>query len=279
MKRDFSYHSTRGHVIGLSLYGSELPDDSPCVVYLHGFKGFKDWGFAPYVGEQFAAHKLRMMAMNFSHNGIGEVEDDFTELDKFKANTFSLELEEALEIIDRYAHGKLFGAAPGVAMGLLGHSRGGGIALLAAEAAPAIRCVCTWAAVSTFARYPDHILQRWKADGQLEILNSRTGQVMYLGWQLHEDLVAHLHGKLGIQRAVQALSKPLCIVHGDADEAVPVEDAQAIFAWAEQTRAALHVIQGGNHTFGARHPWVGSTPQLETVLDHTLSFYRNHLLF
>lgn len=277
MVQHFSYTSERGHPMGLSLHGAQLSPDAPCVLYLHGFKGFKDWGFVPYVGERFAQCGIRLLAMNFSHNGIGHDPLAFTELEKFRENTFSLEVEEAQEIMEKYSRGKLFGAQPGTKLGALGHSRGGGVALAAYAQNASVLAMGTWAAVSTFARYPRHVIALWQQQGFLEVTNARTGQVMQLGWRLHEDLMAHIDGTLSIEKAVRALTKPLCIVHGEADEAVPEVDARALFEWAENARAELHMIPGAGHTFGTQHPFAGTHPHLEAALDHTLTFFIRHL--
>jgi uncharacterized protein len=271
-----SYITAGGHPTGLSLYGTHLPADAPTVVYLHGFKGFKDWGFAPYVAGRFVECGMRFLAMNFSHNGIGDNPLEFTELEKFRDNTFSLELTEAEEIIGKYHAGALFGADAGSVMGLLGHSRGGGIALLA-SGHPAIQAVCTWASVATFARYPAHVIELWRQQGVLDVPNARTGQLMQLGFQIHEDLVAHMDGRLSITQAVNRLQKPLCIIHGDADEAVPAADARAIFEWADQAQVELHLIPEAGHTFGAKHPFEQAHAHLEAALAHTMHFFTRHL--
>lgn len=39
------------------------------LVICHGFKGFKDWGMFPYVGEKLSAW-LDVITFNFSHNGV-----------------------------------------------------------------------------------------------------------------------------------------------------------------------------------------------------------------
>lgn len=274
MIKHFSYNSERGHVIGLSLYGANLEANAPCVLYVHGFKGFKDWGFVPFLGESLAAAGIRMLAMNFSHNGIGSILDEFTELEKFKNNTFSLEVEEAREVFDKYQKGKLFGAAVGTKMAVLGHSRGGGIALLAFANHPAVKGICTWAAVSNFARYPKPIIDQWRKDGVLEVKNSRTGQIMHLGWQIHEDLMLHADDKLNIKKAVSECEKPLCIIHGEADKAVSSDDARAIFEWADNSKAELHLLPDAGHTFEAKHPFEGSNPSLDTVIKHTIKFFK-----
>lgn len=273
----FNYVSSLGHALGLSLYGAHLSPHAPCVLYLHGFKGFKDWGFVPELGHRMAANGMRLLAMNFSHNGIGAEGQDFTELEKFSLNTFSLEVEEAQEILEKYARGKLFGAALGAKLGVLGHSRGGGIALTAFCRHAQVEGICTWASVATFSRYPQHMIDEWREKGFLEVKNARTGQVMQLGWQLHEDLEMHKTGKLNIKQAVQDCDKYLCIIHGSEDEAVPDQDARAIFEWAENAKAEMHIIQGANHTFGARHPFVESHPHLEEAISHTVKFFKKIL--
>lgn len=51
-----------------------IPDGPPprvAVVMAHGFKGFKDWGFFPWVAEGMAAAGYAVVTFNFSRNGIG----------------------------------------------------------------------------------------------------------------------------------------------------------------------------------------------------------------
>jgi hypothetical protein len=74
-------------------------NSSPCIIFVHGFKGFKDWGFVPYRCEYFAENGFFVVSFNFSHNGVGERFTEFTELEKFAENTFSPEITELSEII------------------------------------------------------------------------------------------------------------------------------------------------------------------------------------
>src|SRR6185295_15752284 len=64
------------------------------VVFLHGFKGFKDWGPWPTLMEQLAEEGFITLAFNFSHNGIGDDPLNFTEFDRFARNTFTRDLAE-----------------------------------------------------------------------------------------------------------------------------------------------------------------------------------------
>ncbi len=42
----------------------------PAIVVLHGFKGFKDWGFFPFLCEQLAFKNAIVVNFNFSLNGV-----------------------------------------------------------------------------------------------------------------------------------------------------------------------------------------------------------------
>ena len=79
----------------------------PTLVILHGFKGFKDWGFFPYAAEFLANRGFAVITFNFSMNGVGQNLLDFTELDKFARNTYSREQENVAKII-----GEIKGGAP-----------------------------------------------------------------------------------------------------------------------------------------------------------------------
>ena len=106
----------------------EGPPPTSAVVVVHGFKGFKDWGFFPHLCRQLAAAGHAVVSFNFTRNGIGSDPLEFTELDSFGTNTFSIELDEVRLILDEVFDGNLLPRAPRK-VGLLGHSRGGGQAI------------------------------------------------------------------------------------------------------------------------------------------------------
>ena len=105
MIKDFVLNTKNSEIIRITSYGYENLETAPCLIFVHGFKGFKDWGFWPYSGNYFAGKGFFVLSFNFSHNGIGKNLTEFTEHDKFADNTFSLELEELNEIIDALLDG------------------------------------------------------------------------------------------------------------------------------------------------------------------------------
>lgn len=277
MVKHFKHQTAAEHTLQLTLYGAELLGEVPCLVYAHGFKGFKDWAFVPHAGEYFASRGYAFLCFNFSHNGIGADGETFTELDKFEQNTFLLEMRELQEVIKLVAHTNLLGADLHAPLGLIGHSRGGGIALLTAHQQPEVKAVATWSSVSTFERYPKETVDAWKASGYHEVKNARTEQTFRLGLPILQEVERYGRTKLNILQAVQKLSRPLLLLHGEDDETVPAYEAEQLNIYGDPDLTTLRLIPKTGHTFGAKHPFEGSTLALDQVLEATADFFDLHL--
>ncbi len=257
-----------------------LPDGAgpfPVVVVCHGFKGFKDWGFHPWLGERLAGAGLAAAHFDFSRNGVRGDVPDITDLDAFRRNTLSIELGDLATVLDSLA--TAFPGAPldAARVGLLGHSRGGGTTIIAASERPDVRALVTFSAVSTFERISgDDVLARWRRTGVHEVLNARTGQMLPLGVELLEDVEAN-RGRLDVLSAARRVPAPWRIVHGTADETVPFEEGRALLAAATGAVSDLVPVEGGSHTFGAVHPWAGPTPHLEEAARAAIDWFERHL--
>lgn len=271
----FTYLTQKGHTIHADLYGAA--SGSPLILYAHGLKGFKDWGFVPYVAQSFVDQGFSFVAFNFSHNGIGTDMEHFTEEVQFFHNTYSLEVSELREMISLCASGDLDGIEADRTVGLLGHSRGGGVALLAGQSTPEVQAITTWAAISTVDRYEKRTYDLWRKSGHLEIKNSRTGQVLNMGLDMLEDIRKNAKASLNIQLATKHLGKPLLLVHGTEDKAVPFYEAEMLNIYADVDRSHMQLIPGAGHTFGATHPFTGTTPMLEEAIKNTVNFFASHL--
>ena len=116
--------------------------------------------------------------MDFSHNGhVAPFTEDCLDEAAWSENRYHYEAEEVAFALQKLAeqHGKLV---------VLGHSRGGGMAILGArqfqKAGGSLSGVACWAPVSdVFARFPwGPALKDWEASDRLEVLNGRTGQTL-----------------------------------------------------------------------------------------------------
>ena len=276
MTNDFILNVQNNSVLRISTFGIENIESAPCIIFVHGFKGFKDWGFVPYIGDYYSNRGYFVLTFNFSHNGVGESLIEFNELDKFAENTFSLEISELNELISAYNFG-FFGNTSGKGIGLLGHSRGGAISLLVGSENTEVKAVSVWSSVSNFDRYSERQRSDWRERGFIEVLNTRTKQRMRLNVSLLDDIEHNKDGSLNIKNAVKNLNKPLLIVHGENDLAVPVDEAKNLYKWSEKKNTQLCLISKAGHTFDMKHPFEGSNNKFDKVLDKTLKFFQTNL--
>ena len=276
MNKDFVLNTNKNEKIRITSYGYKNLETAPCLIFVHGFKGFKDWGFWPYSGNYFADKGFFVLTFNFSHNGIGEKLTEFTELDKFANNTFSLELEELNEVIDAYLN-NFFGAKSNKRIGIVGHSRGGGDSVIVSSKRKEISAVVIWASVVNFNRYSERQAKEWRKNGFFEVLNTRTNQMMRLNVSLLEDIERNKTDLLNLEKAVKNLNKPLLIVHGEQDLSVPIKEGEQIYNWSNKEITEFYKIEATGHTFDITHPFGGSNPKFDLVIEKTLNFFNKNL--
>jgi len=271
-ERTFALDTPDGEVLRGEIHAPRPAESGSGILVLHGFKGFRKWGFFPYLCERLAQAGHTVVSFDFSRNGVGPGGVDFDELEAFARNTFSRELDEALQVGGAFRDGALGVPAPR-RIGILGHSRGGGIATLAAAEAP-FDALVTWAGVATFDRWGPELKEQWRREGRMYIPNARTKQEMPLDLTLLEDLERNAD-RLDIEAAAARVHAPWLIVHGTDDSSVDPADAGRL---ADASHGAERLmIEGAGHTFGAVHPFAGTTPHLERAVDATLGHFAEAL--
>lgn len=227
---------------------------APLLIFIHGFKGFKDWGHFNAIAGELCRRGIAVLKFNFSHNGTtADAPADFADLAAFGRNTFSFEQDDLQAVIDYCFTAEWKTKVDLEHLVLLGHSRGGGAAILQAAADKRVSKVITWAGVSDYeprVNPPD--LEHWKSTGVTYQRNARTGQEMPLYFTLHTDFYAN-RSRLDIPAALGKLKQPLLIVHGTADTSVLPAEAQTMKGI--NTGAELVFIEGADHTFGGKHPF------------------------
>jgi pimeloyl-ACP methyl ester carboxylesterase len=181
--------------------------------------------------------------------------------------------------MDALARGAL-GVVPPSSIGLVGHSRGGGVAVLQAATDPRVRALVTWSAISSVERWSPHAVAEWRENGAMEVVNARTGQRLQLTTDILDDVERNAAGSLDILGAANRVGVPWLIIHGSEDETVSPKEAEALRAASPLTATRLLAVEGAGHTFGAGHPWnpqVHDTPALRRVFDMTLAWFAAHL--
>jgi pimeloyl-ACP methyl ester carboxylesterase len=260
--------------INIDLRYKNTVEKLPLLVFCHGFKGFKDWGGFPYMFDKISDRNIFTVSFNFSLNGVDNEKNspvDFERLDDFAKNTFSEELDDLGCVIDFLEKEKEKYNYNFDSLVLAGHSRGGGIAILKTAEDKRIAKLITLASVAEFNRYGEETKRIWRERGYIEALNTRTKQKMRMNISLLEDLEKN-YSRLNIKGAVEKIDVPVLIIHGSEDLAVEKSEAETLYALSNKDKTKLVILEKTGHTFGAVHPFAGTTPHLENVIEEIINF-------
>ena len=250
----------------------------PAIVVAHGFKGFKDWGMFPPLAERLARAGFATITFNMSGSGVDDA-GEFVWPERFGHNTFSAERRDLGLLMDALVRGEL-GLRPPTTVGLVGHSRGGAIAVLHAARDRRVQALVTWASISSVERWSPAEVIEWRQKGEKEVVNTRTGQRLPLFTDVLDDVERNAGGSLDVPAAAGRLQVPWLIIHGSEDEAVAPVEGEALRAACTIPSTRLLTIEGAGHTFGAGHPWdprQHDTPALRRVFDMSLAWFAAHL--
>ncbi|NOU92668.1 alpha/beta hydrolase [Paenibacillus sp. LMG 31456] len=262
----------RGEVRVLEEQADNLLSLKPVLIISHGFKGFKDWGFFPYAASQFALQGFYVVTFNFSCNGVNET--DFDELDKFSFNTYSREQADLSLLLQALLAKQLPESerADLQRVYLLGHSRGGGNSILFASEHSEVKAVITWNGNGNADLFDEAFKATIAEHGIAYVANARTKQQMPIRRDFYEDLAEH-PSRYHIPGRLSALGIPVLQLQGNKDSERLQAGFQTLRQAAPQHRSVT--ITGGTHTFGAVHPFAGTTEQLEEAIRLTVDFLKD----
>lgn len=249
----------------------------PLLIICHGFTAHKDWGPFPYFGRKFAELGFASAVFNFSHNGMGSGSKRFNELEKFSRNTIGKELEDIRALLRAAEEGR-FGAGhiDPSRIGIVGHSRGGGVAILSASGEPRIRGVAAWSTVATFHRYTPHQRDAWERQGFLPVTVRGLRTRLKFGIEVLRDLEANRE-VYDLPRAVRALKVPLLLVHGAADVSVRPAEPESLYAVADRSKTEFVMLEGTGHSFGTKHPYRSGTPTVNHLVELTSRWFQRFI--
>lgn len=249
----------------------EVAERQPVLIFCHGFKGFKDWGSFPYAVEELSAHGMVAIRFNFSCNGVGASLTDFDELDKFSVNTYAREILDLQVLLEAILHDRLPFAEQmdKQKIFIVGHSKGGGDAILFGAESELIKGIVTWNGIADVDLFDPKLREEIARTGTGYIPNARTKQQMPIKQIVIDDVDQHRE-EYDLIAKVSKMNKPLLIVQGDQDFASLVQGASRLHEAAPDSQ--LHWIHNGDHTWNAKHPFAGSTPELEEAIRVTAEF-------
>lgn len=206
-------HVVRGPGGGLALvlHLPESPVPAPCVVTCHGLHASKDSDKYLLLGAELPAAGLAVARFDFRGCGESPGREDET--------TVATRIEDVEGVVAHLAgHARLDGR-----FGLLGSSLGGFVALFVAQRRPSTPVV-TWNAPASLTELANDDREEGRRLGLAFALEYMTGRYAVAP----EGVARHL------------------VVHGEADDVVPLEHATRLHAKAAEP-CDLHVIPGADH--------------------------------
>ena len=256
-----------------SLFDLTIPNqwNNILVIFIHGYMGYKDWGCWDLVEDYFTDKNYGFLKYNVSHNG-GTLDNpiDFDDLTAFSQNNYVKELQD-FEAITNIVQAE-FEVQPEIY--IIGHSRGGGIALLQSSNGFVSKIV-SWAGICSIAdRFPKgDALIEWKEHGFYYRENGRTKQTMPHSYSQYESFL-QFEQRLNIENYCKNSTTPTLVIHGDKDVSVNISEGEKIASWLG---TSLVRIEGAQHTFDSSQPWESNAlpKHLHQVCRETLDFFEN----
>jgi putative redox protein len=232
MEQPVHFYNHQGEKLAGTLH---LPDrrDGCGVVFGHCFTCSRHTLIIRQACNELASEGVLALRFDFSGNGQSEGE--------FSASNYSKQIAEMQTAADVIAEK---GARW---IGLAGHSMGAVIAVLTAARTRSVKAVCTLA-----GRLSGLNATHFFGKKQLKELED-TGRVSFSSrgrsLQLSTEFFADAN-QYNLPETVKSLRTPLMVVHGDADEIIPVQDAY-LAKTLNPEYTELVVIPGADHMFSA----------------------------
>jgi predicted alpha/beta-hydrolase family hydrolase len=220
------FANSRGDTLSGVLHHPATSAIHGAVILCHGMESDKNSEKLIYLSEVLASRGILALRFDFSY--VGESSGKFEDI------TYSGEVDDL-----RAAYALVQNRDPGK-IAILGSSMGGTVALLFAADEPAVAALVTVAAPVHPEQFPGRILTPKQIDQW-----RNQGFTLYHGQRLNVSLLHDLE-KINIREAIKRVICPVLILHGDADEVVPVEEAHELHACINNSKQLL-VLKGSDH--------------------------------
>ena len=202
-------------------------ETAPALVVMHGWGGNAEM-MLPLAGPLHRAGYALLLVDARCH---GRSDDDsFASLPRFAEDIEAgLDWLAGLAVVDP------------ARLGVIGHSVGAGAALLAASRRSALRAVVSLAAFA----HPEVMMKRWLASKHVPYWPLGAYILAYV-----QRVIGHRFDAIAPVNTIARVACPVLLVHGLADEMVPLSDAEAILAAGLPGRVHLLPVPGSHDDYG-----------------------------
>ena len=224
--KPISFANSRGDTLAGVLHHPAENHSAGAAILCHGMESHKNSEKLIFLGQELARRGILALRFDFSY--VGESSGKFEDI------TYSGEVEDlraAYELVRQRCDGRI---------ALFGSSMGGTVALMFAAAEPQVAAVATLAAPLHPEHFPSRVLspaglQRWR----------QRGFTRYNGQRLNLAMLEDLES-IDVPSAARKIDCPVLILHGDADEVVPVAEAHELHSCLKNTKR-LSILKDADH--------------------------------
>jgi pimeloyl-ACP methyl ester carboxylesterase len=248
----------------------------PLVLILHGFKSWKDWGFFPYVAEQIAETGAIGVNISFSHCGVTPGSDIIDKVEEFSNETITHQIQDVMHVISSIKSNKIDGIDLTEKWDgrifIIGHSRGGAIAILVASRIEGINGLALWAPIARFIRVSSRQRQLWINEGRFTFHDAQSGIELYIKRNYIDDIEKNNH--FDLIKAASLLTTPVIFLHGKQDLTVNIKESEMLFDAIQNKNKKIEIIERTGHTFGINHPFISPGDVLNSIISKTATFFK-----
>jgi putative redox protein len=225
-EQPISFINSRGDTLAGVLHHPVENKSAGAAVLCHGMESDKNSEKLIFLGRQLAQCGILTLRFDFSY--VGESSGKFADI------TYRGEVEDlraAYELVRNRHGGKI---------AIFGSSMGGTVALMFAAAEPHVAALVALAAPLHPENFPKRVLtpaglERWR----------KRGFMRYNGQRLNLALLEDLEC-IDVPGAARSIHCPVLILHGDADEIVPVAEAHELHDCLTNAKR-LSIFKDGDH--------------------------------
>ena len=264
-KKKIAFQHENGEVEGIYFSAGT---STPLVIIINGHNGFYNYGMFPFIQKALFENGISSYSFNFSHGGIIGDADYFEDLEKYEKNCMRLETDDLLCILHNLNSGEFDKHSKVI---LLAHSLGGVPAIFGAGKAADeninIDGIILISAVKTLNFWAAEMIKEWATAGVFYKKNNRTKQELPQGFEFLQE-VLRSDTIWNVEAGIKSLEAPILILHGENDEAIPVEHGKTLYAWAKETnpKTVFKLIPNATHTYNTKHPFEGPSVELKELI-------------
>jgi pimeloyl-ACP methyl ester carboxylesterase len=221
-----TFGNARGNMLSGVLHHPSGAKPGGAVILCHGMESDKNSEKLLFLGRALADRGILALRFDFSY--VGESGGKFEDI------TYSGEVDD---LSAAYA---LIQSRRPEKIAIFGSSMGGTVALLFAAREPSVAALVTLGA----PLHPENFPKRMLTAAQRQAWREQ-GFTLYNGRRLNVSLLDDLE-RLNVAESVRRIKCPILMLHGDADEIVPVEEAYELDACLGHSKRLL-ILKDTDH--------------------------------